>query len=126
MITKRKGSEMKVEVKKPCEWACPKCGDADIHRCVKCHGRIKLCFDCGVEANREKPFICHSCRKSEKPAEKPVEKTYTREDVAKVLCPYCRNEHIRVCDTVRGFYHSQTGAPCYANDWLKATEKKGE
>lgn len=208
---------MKVEVKKPCEWTCPKCGDADIHRkhclagekqdrcsanrkefrtphidfdywqatvklecilhhcrecsfewttdvivipaeaedkpkesikcelcgknieigrcfsyhtCVKCHGRIKLCFDCGVEANREKPFICHSCRKSEKPAEKPVEKTYTREEVAKVLCPMCAMEKTRIYDSRYLDVLHETETPnrlvtCFASDWLKATEKKG-
>ena len=59
--------------------------------------------------------------------EQPKEKTYTREEVAKVLCPYCADglERVNLMNET-GYAHVNQKtlvAICQASDWLKATEK---
>ena len=66
--------------------------------------------------------------KNNKLKEQPKEKTYTREDVAKVLCPYCSDGMSRVRYHACSFYHHQrlngTVVECLASDWLIKTEGK--
>lgn len=59
-------------------------------------------------------------------SEQPKEKTYTREEVAKVLCPYCSDlANRRQYPHKNAYYHvidNDREAICFASDWLKATE----
>jgi len=61
--------------------------------------------------------------------EQPQKKTYTREDVAKVLCVRCRLKDDRFFDTTRNQYVHSTceGGQelCFATQWLEETRQKG-
>lgn len=134
------------EVKKPCEWTCPKCGGDDVNRKHAFAGdEVERGYtnrkefstphaDFGYwQADIKLECILHYCRTCcfewttevlalpDSPAEteQPKEKTYTREEVAKVLCPYCRDWGLASQKNRGRYYHS--GQDCSASDWLKAT-----
>jgi hypothetical protein len=55
------------------------------------------------------------------------EKTYTREEVAKVLCGQCQTgtQRYKIDGTYEHCLDDRTVYYCSASDWLKATEKGG-
>jgi hypothetical protein len=57
-------------------------------------------------------------------SEQPKEKTYTREEVAKVLCPMCAKGKGRIKGHGYVYFHpyDKLGCVCQADTWLKATE----